>query len=149
MCPAETIDGVSYGPRVYKETVALTHTGRFIRQLCSGDTIDIVANCWKHFGEYFRLLHDFALLGRSQRLLLSACSIDVLLVDMYLGKNSPLYGPGKVFEPATTRSRPPMGNKTFTPDFSRLVAIAALMVRRLHNDESDVSDNSNNRSGHI
>jgi hypothetical protein len=48
---------------------------------------------------------------------------------MYLGKDSPLYGPGQLFEPNPARPRKPMGNKQFVPDFSKMLALVSLLVR--------------------
>ncbi len=52
---------------------------------------------WKNFDHYFMVLRDFALIGDEERQLLLAKHVPGLLIDFYLGEESPLrYLHGKV-----------------------------------------------------
>ena len=55
--------------------------------------------------------------------------VDARLLDMYLGSSSPAYGPGLLVEPVPGHPRKPMGTKQFAPDFSRMFALVAVLVR--------------------
>jgi len=63
---------------------------------------------WKNFDHYFMVLRDFALIGDEERQLLLAKHVPGLLIDFYLGEESPLrYLHGKVQPPPTTTTLPP------------------------------------------
>ncbi len=123
-----TYNGVEYPASTSRLQVPLTRTGRFMAGLVSLDTIDFAASCWRTFQDYFRLIHEFALMARTHRTFLWIHQTDVFLLDMYLGKDSPVYGPGLLVEPNAAKPRKPLGNKQFMPDVSRLLTFVSLMV---------------------
>ena len=126
--PAITHEGVEYQAFTSQHSLPLTFTGRFMEHLVSPDMIEFVSGAWRTFQDYFRLLLEFGQMGRQQRAFLFLRQVDARLLDMYLGNDSPMYGPGLLVEPNPQRPRKPMGTKQFAPDFSRLMAVAALLV---------------------
>jgi hypothetical protein len=55
---------------------------------------------WKSFDHYFMVLRDFAMIGDEERQLLLSKHVPGLLIDFYLGEESPLrYLHGKVLLP--------------------------------------------------
>jgi hypothetical protein len=125
--PAETrADGAVVPARRVQVNVPVAHTTQFILHVASEKMIDFVSTAWKHFQEFFGLLYEFGKLGRAQRRLLHDLEVDLLLLDTYVGKESPLALPGARFE---SRGREVMGNKSYSPDFTRLLDTVSLMVR--------------------
>ncbi len=127
--PAVVHEGVQYPPWTSQHIVPLTHTGRFMDHLVAQDMIDFASGSWRTFQDYFRLILEFGQLGRQQRSFLLVRQVETRLLDMYLGNDSPLYGPGQFIEPNPSRPRKPMGTKQFAPDFSKLLSVASLLVR--------------------
>jgi len=121
-----TVEVISY--RKASRQVYSCATTQFVSRMVNVSSLDYAALNWKNFNEYFGLLLTVAHLGRPQRQLLNELHTDLLLLDLYLGVQSPLYGVGNIFDPSK-RPREVMANKQARADFTQLLATASLLIR--------------------
>lgn len=119
-----------YSTRTVSRQVYSRFTSQFLARLVSTTFLDFACTAWRNFSEYFGLLLSVASLGRPQRQFMNEIGVDLLLLDAYLGLQSPLYGVGNLFDPAK-RPREVMGTKQAKPDFTNLMATVSLLVRRV------------------
>lgn len=86
---------------------------------------------WKNFDHYFMVLRDFALIGDEERQLLLAKHVPGLLIDFYLGEESPLrYLHGK----PSKKKRAKMGEKKNPPRLDYMVGMLSALVRSCSTD---------------
>ena len=84
---------------------------------------------WRHFPQFFRVLLEFARLGVEERDFMLRTRVVTLLVDFYLGDESPLAGDdGPHHRPKRTR----MGDKFTLPNLDHMVELIATLVRSSH-----------------
>jgi hypothetical protein len=116
-----------FEPRKVSKQVFATSTSRFVSVIASTAFLDSTTSHWRTFDEYFGLLLAIARIGYAQRRLLHWLELDMLLVDFYLGAQSPLCVAQGRFD-ITKRPRDIMGNKQGRPSFNNLLETAALLV---------------------
>lgn len=116
-----------FGPRKVSKQVFASSTTRFVSVIASSVFLDSTTSHWRTFDEYFGLLLAIARIGYLQRRLLHILELDMLLIDFYLGAQSPLCVAQGRFD-LTKRPRDTMGNKQGRPSFSNLLETAALLV---------------------
>lgn len=61
---------------------------RFLQ--CYLEMLDGMQKYWKNFDHYFMVLRDFALIGDEERQLLLSRNVPAILIDFYLGEESPI-----------------------------------------------------------
>ena len=80
---------------------------------------------WRHFPQFFYVLHEFARLGSDERELMLRKRVVSLLVDFYLGDESPLaVGDGPHHRPKRTR----MGDKYTLPNLEHMLDLITTLV---------------------
>jgi len=90
--------------------------------------IAVAPKHWFRFSHFFRVFHEFALLGPAQRNLLIDKGLIASLGDFYLGRQSP-YADGK-------KQYPMMGNRMYPPKFDTVIQIVCLLLCSCHTPTS-------------